>query len=63
MPTTRRSRIRGDHDEVRPQEPRRRRQVDADIARIRRFDDTMPKAVLWLAVAIFVMVPIVAFLA
>ena len=36
-----------------------RRQAEADVARIREFDDTLPKVMAWIAIAVFIAVAIV----
>ena len=41
----------------------RRRQVDAEVARIQKFDDALPKVFAWGTIAVFFTVAIVALVA
>jgi hypothetical protein len=63
MSTTRRRRIRAHRDEVLAQHAQRHRQVDAEVARIQQFDDALPKAFAWVAIAVFIAVAIVVLVA
>lgn len=63
MSTTRRRRIRAHRDEFRAQHVQRRRQVDAEVARIQQFDDALPQVFGWVAIAVFVAIAIVALIA
>ena len=63
MSTTRRRRIRAQHDELRAQHARRRRHLDAEVARIQRFDDALAKVVVWVAIAVVIAIAIVVLVA
>ncbi len=63
MSTTRRRRMRTHRDEIRAQHAQRRRQADVEVARIRQFDDTLPKVLAAAALAVFIAVAIVGLIA
>lgn len=63
MSTGRRRRIRAHRDELRAQHAERRREVDAEVARIHRFDAALLKVFAWVAIAVFVAFAIGALIA
>ena len=62
MMTSRRQRMRGQREQLVQRQAQRRRDVEARVERINRFDAALARGVVWIAITAFLVVVVIVLL-